>query len=342
MRYFVTGASGFIGGALTRRLLRDGQQVVAVVRKPDQAQQLAELGVELHQGDITDKESMRAAMTGTDGVFHLAAWYKIGVDPSRAEQINVGGTRNVLELMKELGIVKGVYTSTLAVFSDTGGATVDEHYRHDPASGFLSEYDRTKYLAHYQVAQPLIDEGLPLVIVQPGLVYGPDDRSAAGDAIRRYLKKELPMLIKGSAYTWAYLDDVVEGHILAMDRGVAGESYIIAGPIHTLIDAFETAERLSGVRAPRTRLAPGLVKGMAGMAGFLSRFMTLSGDYHPEALRVSAGATYLGDNGKARREFGYAPRPLEEGLAATLRHEMTQLGMALPPALADPPAGDPT
>ncbi len=340
MRYFVTGATGFIGGALTRRLVRDGHQVAAVVRNPDKAEQLAALGVEIHQGDITDKESMRAAMTGADGIFHLAAWFKIGVDPGLAEQINAGGTRNVLELMQELGVDKGVYTSTLAVFSDTGGVAVDEQYRHDPDDGFLTEYDRTKYLAHYQVAQPMIDEGLPLVIVQPGLVYGPDDTSAAGDAIRRYLTGKLPMLVRGTAYTWAHIDDVVEGHILAMDRGAAGESYIIAGPAHTLVDAFETAERLSGVPAPRTRLGPGTVRGMAAVARVVHRFIPLSGDYHPEALRVTAGATYLGDNSKARRELGYAPRPLEEGLAETLRHEMTKLGMALPPPPTPEQAGD--
>src|SRR5438105_1890420 len=103
MRYFVTGATGFIGGHVARQLVDAGHQVVAIVRDPDKAAQLASIGVALHRGDITDKESMRAPMQGVDGVFHIAAWYKIGErDKSGAEKANVQGTRNVLELMKEL------------------------------------------------------------------------------------------------------------------------------------------------------------------------------------------------------------------------------------------------
>ena len=101
MKYFITGATGFIGGRLARQLREAGHEVVAVVRNPAKAQDLAQLGVTLHQGDVTDKESMRKPMSGVDGVFHVAGWYKVGVrDKSQAYAINVEGTRNVLELMK--------------------------------------------------------------------------------------------------------------------------------------------------------------------------------------------------------------------------------------------------
>jgi nucleoside-diphosphate-sugar epimerase len=143
MRYFMTGATGFIGGVLARKLLARGHQVIAVVRSPDKASELAALGVEIHRGDVTDKESMRAPMTGADGVFHVAGWYKVGVrDKSPGQAINVEGTRNVLSLMRELHIAKGVYTSTLAIHGDTHGQIVDETYQAGPP--FLSEYDRTK------------------------------------------------------------------------------------------------------------------------------------------------------------------------------------------------------
>src|SRR5215471_13727738 len=201
MNYFVTGATGFIGGRVARQLLAAGHEVITLARTPSKAQALVALGVTVHAGDITDKESLRIPMTGVDGVFHIAAWYKIGArETSQAETINVGGTRNVLEMMKELGIAKGVYTSTLAVFSDTKGQMVDESYKY--TGSHLSEYDRTKWKAHYEVALPMMQAGLPLVIVQPGLVYGPGDTSAIHSSWVTYLQGKLPILPSGTTYCW--------------------------------------------------------------------------------------------------------------------------------------------
>jgi nucleoside-diphosphate-sugar epimerase len=132
MRYFVTGATGFIGGHVVRQLCRAGHEVVALVRTPARAADLDGLGVTLHPGDVADCESMRLGMEGADGVFHIAGFYKIGArDRKLAQRINVEGTRNVLGLMCELRIPKGVYTSTVAVFSDTRGRLVDENYHFD-------------------------------------------------------------------------------------------------------------------------------------------------------------------------------------------------------------------
>src|SRR5262249_46350556 len=140
------------------------------------ASALERAGIKLFQGDVTDKETLRAPMIGVDGVFHLAGWYKIGVrDPSPAYAINVEGTRNVLATMAELHGPKGVYASTLAVNSDTHGRVVDETYRF--TGRHLSIYDATKAEAH-RIAEDFITRGLPLVIVQPGVVYGPGDTSS--------------------------------------------------------------------------------------------------------------------------------------------------------------------
>jgi nucleoside-diphosphate-sugar epimerase len=328
MKYFLTGATGFIGGRVAKQLVEAGHDVVAVVRSPARAQDLAGLGVAVHQGDVTDKPSMRAPMTGVDGVFHIAGWYKIGVrDKRAAEEINVQGTRNVLELMRELGIPKGVYTSTLAVNSDTHGKLVDETYRYD--GPHLSEYDRTKWAAH-QVAEQLIAGGLPLVIVMPGLVYGPDDTSSVRTALIQYLQRQLPMIPRQTAFSWAHVDDIARGHILAMEQGRAGESYIIAGPTSTFEDALALAEQLTGVPAPRLRAAPGLLKAMAGLMGIVEKVVPVPEAYSGEYLRINAGPTYIGDNTKARRELGYSPRPLKQGLAETLYHEMRLLGMPIP------------
>lgn len=326
MRYFITGATGFVGGHVARQLVADGHRVVAVVRNPSKAQELADLGVTLHQGDVTDKESMRAPMEGADGVFHIAGWYKIGVrDKSDGWRINVEGTRNVLELMKEVGVPKGVYTSTLAVNSDTHGQIVDETYHYSGPQ--LSEYDRTKWVAHYAVAAPMIANGLPLVIVMPGVIYGPGDSSTIRTILIQYLQRKLPLVPAKTAFSWAHVDDIARGHILVMEQGKAGEDYIIAGPTHTLIEALQMAEKITGVPAPRLHASPGMMKAMAKLMGSVEKFAPVPDTYTEEYLRVSAGVTYTGSNAKARRELGYNPRPLEEGLNETLRHEMQLLGM---------------
>ncbi|TLZ55805.1 MAG: NAD-dependent epimerase/dehydratase family protein [Methanobacteriota archaeon] len=316
MRYFVTGATGFIGKRLVRRLHGAGHAVDAIARDPSKAGDLTRSGVRVHKGDITDKDSMRRPMAGVDGVFHLAAWYKIGAkDKSPAVRSNIDGTRNVLELMEELGIRKGVYTSTLAIFGDTKGQVVDESYRHN--GPWLSEYDRTKWVAHYEVAEPMMKRGLPLVIVQPGVTYGPGDPSAMGITLREYLERKLRGVPKISSYCWGHVEDTAAAHILAMDRGEPGESYIVAGEPKTLIDAIEMAERITGIPAPNMRPSPGLVRFLAAIT-------------RSELLRVSAGATYLGSNAKAKRELGLRHRPLEEGLHETLFAEMKALGIPAP------------
>jgi len=329
MEYLVTGATGFIGGRVVRQLRADGHKVRALVRSPAKATDLAALGVSLHPGDITDKSSLRPAMAGVDGVFHLAAWYKIGARPKErrgAEQINVQGTRNVLEVMRDLGVPKGVYTSTLAVFSDTRGWVGDETYRHE--GPWLSEYDRTKWLAHYEVALPMIRAGLPLVIVQPGVVYGPDDPSAIGTMLRQYMAGRLPAVPKGTTYCWGHVDDTARGHILAMEKGRPGETYILAGPPHTLEEALEIAESITGVRPPRLRLPGWLLRAFAAVAGVVERVVPLPETYSAETLRVAAGVTYLGSNEKAKRELGFSARPLEDGLRDALGQQSSDLGPA--------------
>jgi len=324
MRYFVTGATGFIGGQLVRALLKRGHQVSAVVRTPAKAEDLKALGVEIYQGDITDRASLVEPMRGADGVFHVAAWYKVGAkDGHVAEAINVGGTRNVLEVMRDLGIPKGVYTSTLAVYSDTHGQAVAESYVF--TGEHISNYDRTKADAHYQVALPMMRAGLPLVIVQPGLVYGKDDPSAAGTALHNYLLRKLPVVPQQTAYAWAHVEDVVEGHILAMERGKTGESYHICGEIVSFTDALKLAEQITAVPAPKLSAPPALFKLMSPLAKPFDAFLPEA--YTSEGLRVVAGVTYIATNEKAKRELGFNPRPLAEIFREVLPYEMQKLGI---------------
>ena len=324
MRYFVTGASGFLGGALARQLRDEGHEVVALVRRPEASPNLAALGVELRGGDITDAESVRAAMRGADGVFHAAAWYKVGQsamttgpgatsggrDEKRAAyRVNVEGTRIVLDAMRELGIPCGVYTSTVAVFGDTKGRIVDETYR--TSGPFPSWYAETKWRAHYEVALPAIAAGLPLIIVQPGVVYGIGDHSPMRGVFDAYLQRRLPM-VTSMAASWGHVEDTAAGHRQAMERGRIGESYILAGPAHTLVEALEIARTVTGIPAPRVRIPRAVTDQLAGMT------------FLPESLR-GVGASYVGSSAKAERELGFAARPLREGFTEVLPAHLAEL-----------------
>jgi nucleoside-diphosphate-sugar epimerase len=322
MKYFITGATGFVGGELAKKLRNAGHEVHASVRSPEKAKDLQALGVKLFKGDVTEKESMREPMNGADGVFHVAGWYKYGQkDSTPGQKVNVQGTRNVLELMQELKIPKGVYTSTLAINSDTKGKLADENYRF--TGKHISEYDRTKAAAH-SIANEFIDQGLPLVIVQPGLIYGPGDTSTLRENLIDLFKGKLPMLPTQTGYSWAHIDDIVEGDLLAMQKGKIGESYIICGEPYTAINAFTLAAITANVRTPM-KVPHQIMKVLSVLVTPLDRILPPS--YTSEGLRIVGGVTYYGDNSKAKRELGYNPRPIQEGWAETVKHEMKLLGM---------------
>lgn len=322
MKYFLTGGTGFIGGILAGLLRKEGHEVIALVRDPAKADELVRLGIELAKGDVTQPDSLIEPMRGCDGVFHVAGWYKIGSrDKSQGQKINVEGTRNVLTAMQQLGITKGVYTSTLAINSDTKGQLVDESYHF--AGTHLSEYDRTKAAAH-DIALEFIKAGLPLVVVMPGLVYGPGDTSSVRTTIIDLLKGKLPMIPKVTAYCWAHVEDVAQAHYAAMMKGETGESYIIAGPPHTLEEGISMAASAAGVKMP-ILAPPALFRILSPVMGLLENVLPLPDEYTGEAFRVFAGPTYLGNNAKARRELGYAPRSLREGWIPTVLHEKSLL-----------------
>jgi nucleoside-diphosphate-sugar epimerase len=322
MNYFITGATGFVGGVLARKLREQGHVVRASVRNPDKAGELKAIGVQLFKGDVTDKESMREAMTGVDGVFHVAGWYKIGMrDKSDGERVNVQGTRNVLELMQELKIPKGVYTSTCAINSDTKGKLVDESYRF--TGKHLSEYDRTKAVAH-DIANEFIAAGLPLVIVMPGGIYGPGDTSSLRTTLLDFLNGRLPMIPSQFGICMAHVEDTVQGHILAMEKGKAGESYIIAGDAYRMTDILKLTSQITGKRAPMT--APyQMMRALSVLVTPLDAFLPES--YTSEGLRVVAGTTYWGNNSKAKHELGFTTRPFRAGWTETIQHEMSILSM---------------
>ena len=176
MRFAMTGATGFVGGALARLLVDRGHTVVATVRSPDApaAVALAEVGVELATAHLGDPDALAAAFAGADGVFHVAGWYKTGAkDSSEAWSVNVDGTRTVLAAAAEAGDPKVVYTSTCAINSDTGGVVRDESFTFE--GKHLTVYDESKARAHRIALGFARDEVLDVVIVMPGGIYGPGD-----------------------------------------------------------------------------------------------------------------------------------------------------------------------
>ena len=314
MRYAITGATGFVGGAVARRLREEGHEVVALVRDPARATALADLGVDLLPGDLDDVAALDRLCTGVDGVFHVAGWYKLGQrDPSEGDRVNVVGTRNVLEAALRNGVRRVVYTSTLAVNSDTEEQVLDETYRF--TGEHLSHYDRTKAEAH-DVALELAGRGLPVVIVQPGLVYGPGDTAQTGAFIAQVVAGKRPMVPGAGGVCWAHVDDVAAGHLLAMEHGEPGRSYMLAGPRATLADGLGRVARIAGTQGPLV-LPERLVQAGAKAIGLVGRLVPLPPDYAAETIRAGL-ATYYGSPARAERELGWRARPLDEGLRQTV------------------------
>jgi nucleoside-diphosphate-sugar epimerase len=312
MRCLITGATGFLGGEVVRQLQGDGHELSALVRRPDRVKGL--IGVKIVPGDVTDRASVRSSVQGMDAVLHLAAWYEVGRSNPEAVAINVEGTRHVLEEAAQAGVNRIVHTSSLAVNSDTRGRVVDESYVH--TGPHLSQYDDTKARAHYEVAFPLAVSGAPIVIVQPGVIYGPGDHSAIGAMFRDWmLGKPIPHCPTAS-YCWGHVEDTARGLIAALDLGKVGESYIIAGPVHTLGEAFAIGAEITGRRPPGPALPASVLRAMERVVRPFARALPF---LRPqlELLRVGP-ATYLGDSTKASMALGWSPRPLREGLGQLL------------------------
>jgi dihydroflavonol-4-reductase len=319
VKVFVTGGTGFIGTRVADMLLERGDQVAALVRSEAAAEKMRRRGALPVIGNITDRLSMVDAMRGSDVVFHIAGWYKIGSrQQEEAETINVEGTRQVLELAVELGVPRIVYTSTIAVFGDTRGQMVDESYRPPAGQPFLTEYDRTKWKAHYEIAEPLIQRGAPIIIVMPGGVYGPGDPSLVGEILRWYLRGWLPLLPgPHTTLTFAHVDDIARGHLLAAEQGKPGEAYIMAGPPLTLRELTQMAAELTHRPAPRGEVPRSLLQPFAPLMAHVARYLPGPNMLSRDAIAI-LDVTYIASPAKAQAELGWDVRAVRKGLAETL------------------------
>jgi dihydroflavonol-4-reductase len=319
MRAFVTGGTGFIGGRVVRKLRERGDEVVALVRSPARASDLAELGCELVEGDLGSTDAIRRGIQGCDAAFHIAAVYKVGIPSSEREAMrdaNVGGTERVLDAAIEANVQRIVYVSTIGIFGNTHGKVVDETYDRD-GEGFLSCYEETKYRSH-EVALDRISKGAPIVIVQPGGVYGPGDHSEIGNIIDQTRTGKLKMLMfPQTGFNLVYIDDVAAGILLAHEKGKVGESYVLGGEISTMGDLIRKVAALSGRKAPTRELPASLMKMAIPIGPLVGKMMGFPPNLG-ELIRSSDGVTYWASDEKARRELGYAPRDADTGLRETL------------------------
>jgi nucleoside-diphosphate-sugar epimerase len=319
MRVFVTGGAGFIGRAVVRRLVGRGDRVVAVVRDPKRADALTGLDLELLAGDLSKTADIVDAMRGCDAAVHLAGMYRVGIpatDRPAMLDANVGATRRTLDAVGTAGIDRLVMVSTLNVAGNTHGRIVDERHRRDLGEGFLSYYDETKFLAH-RAAQERIAAGAPIVIVQPGVTYGPGDHSAVGDQLRRAHDGTLRYLaLADLGISAAYVEDVAAGITAALDRGRVGEAYFLGGQNLRMRDALAAAARVGGQRLPRLEIPTLLVRIGSRAPAALARAAGLPDDLG-EVLRSGLGVTFWGSSAKAATELGYVPRDLVAGLHAT-------------------------
>jgi nucleoside-diphosphate-sugar epimerase len=319
VKAFVTGATGFIGGNLAKRLRARGDSVAALVRSPEKAGDLRDAGCELVEGDLADEGAIRAGLDGCDAVFHVGAVYKVGIRTAEQPAMydaNVEGTKRVLDAAIDAGIARIVYVSTNGVFGNTRGKVVDESYERQPLD-FLSYYEETKVLAHRE-ANSRIEAGAPILIAQPGGVYGPGDTSQLGNFIDQVRKGRMPLKVfPESGFNFVHVDDVIEGILLVHDQGRLGETYILGGEIATVDRLIELVARLSGRRPPRFTLPPMMAKLAIPFGPVLGPLFKLPPNLR-EGIRSAQGVTYWGTHEKAKRELGYSPRALETGLRQTL------------------------
>ncbi|GAB4498704.1 MAG: NAD-dependent epimerase/dehydratase family protein [Anaerolineales bacterium] len=350
---FLTGGSGFIGGHLIRQLVAKGYSVRALARSESSAHKVTALGAQPILGDLEDEAALRSAMTGCDVVFHLAAWYELTRrNAEQAYAINVDGTRRVLRIAHEVGVPRIVYTSTVATFGDTGGNLVDEtyHYRpqtdlmvgacqptqtRQPANALRTEYDRTKYLAH-EAALELVRAGAPIITVMPGGVYGAGDTSSIGEMMTLYLRGFLALLPgPETMLTYAHVEDVAAGHILAAEQGKVGESYILAGPALTMEEVVALWAELTGKPRPLLGIPARFLRPFAPLMDVLQEKLPLPNALSGEALRI-LGATYIARSDKAMQALGWQPRPLADGMRATLQAFQAELDAQAPRDTAQP------
>ena len=316
----VTGGTGFVGSAVVRHLVAGGHRVRALARRGSDRRLLADLPVEIVEGDLTDAVSLRRSLHGCGWLFHVAAFYSLWARDRRLfYDINVEGTRRILQAAAEAGASRVVYTSTVGALGipKNGSAGTEE----TPVSlaDMVGDYKRSKFLAE-EVARDAARQVLPVVIVNPSAPVGPRDikPTPTGQMIVDFLRGRM----------WAYLEtglnlvdveDVAAGHLLAADRGKVGERYILGSRNLTLREIFEVLGRITGIRPPRLKVIPGMILPLAWVSEWVADHLTGRPPVIAvDAVRMARKRMFF-DCGKAIRELGLPQSPVEGALDRAVR-----------------------
>jgi nucleoside-diphosphate-sugar epimerase len=311
----MTGAAGFIGSRVARRLYERGDEVVAIVRDPGKAGPLRDLGVRLVAGDLSSADTIRSVVAGAGAVIHGAGSYRIGIPISEQPAMydsNVAATERVIDAALAEGVGRVVYISTVNIFGDTKGTVRDETFHRDPHDGFVSYYDETKYLAH-AAAEKRIAAGAPITVVLPGTTYGAGDHSVVGaqlksafDGTARYVAQT------HLGVSPVHVDDIATGIVAALDHGRLGQSYVMCGENMRLGEAMAIAATAGGRHLPRLAIPSGMLRLTARVLPNGGRLVGANPNLR-EIVRASDGVTYWASHAKATAELGYAPRDLAAG-----------------------------
>lgn len=318
MKALVTGSTGFIGSHVIRLLTEKGVPVRALVRKGSDTSSLRELGVEPVIGDVRDFASVSDALTGCQQVYHLAADYRIWVrDPAPMYDINVRGTRNVMEAASLMGVEKVVYTSTVGVLAScSNGKPSDEETPVD-LGDMIGHYKKSKYMAEKEV-YGFIEKGVPAVIVSPTTPIGAMDRrpTPTGKIIVDFLNGKMPAYLD-TGLNFVDVEDVAAGHLLAAENGRIGQRYILGNTNMSLKEFFERLAGITGRKAPTVRLPylPVLIGAYANEA--LSRITGKHPVIPLVGVKMAREYMYF-DCSKAVKELGMPQTPIEGAMARAI------------------------
>lgn len=318
MTTLVTGATGFLGSAITRALLERGETVRVLVRRESDRRNIDDLDVELAEGNLNDPKSLQTAVKGCRAVYHAAADYRLWVkDPRELYDTNVSGTRALLRSASDAGVERIVYTSSVATLGrEPSGRPADER---TPVTidDMTGHYKRSKFLAEQDVNQLVRDEEIPVVIVNPSTIIGPRDirPTPTGRMVEEAARGKIPAFVD-TGLNVVHVDDVAAGHVQAYECGKIGERYVLGGDDMMLREILAEIASLVGRRAPRIRLPRAAVLPVAYVAEFAARIRGSAVEplVTVDGVKMSKTLMFFSSE-KAKNAIGYSPRPGREALA---------------------------
>jgi dihydroflavonol-4-reductase len=321
-RIVVTGAAGFIGSAVTRALLARGAEVVALVEPQGDERNLEALDVRRVTVDVRDSDAVTQACSGARFIFHLAAMYRFWAPrPKDFYDVNVGGTLNIIDAGRRHGCERIIYTSTVGVLGLDGaaqGQAADETCYAD-ISHLFGLYKRTKYVAEHEVLRATA-QGAPVSLVLPTFPVGPGDTrpTPTGKLVLDFLNGRIPAFVD-TTLNVVHVDDLAAGHLLALERGRIGRSYIIGGENMSMGAMLAALARGTNLPAPTLQVPRSLALGVGALSQLVEgRVLKREPSVALEAARMSTTNMMFNDQ-RARTELGYASRPAQEALADSAR-----------------------